>query len=295
MKKYELTNESLHMEGDTVLHRIKALRSFGKVKVGDLGGFIEKEENLSHSGVCWVFDNAQVLGNARVSDNAEICGIAKIYDDAQVFGGAKVFDSAEVFGWAQVYDDVRVFGHTKVYDYAEMNGHARIFGYARAFNNTKVFGNVWVFGNAIVFDFTRVFGEARVYGNAQVPGINIVEGRTRIYDSAKVFDSLEMDYEVELERWQWDGDPHYPEMITSGSIGLPNNGDFMILFDVGRERCAFMFYRKDGKVYVSVEGEEITLEEFELRSSGNEEATTAIELAKEAFGLSKQVWKMNKF
>ena len=38
-KKYELTDETVKGYGHT-LHRIKALKDFGDVKKGDLGGFI---------------------------------------------------------------------------------------------------------------------------------------------------------------------------------------------------------------------------------------------------------------
>ena len=54
-KKYELTDETINHYG-VVLHRIKALRSFGDVKAGDLGGFIESEDNLSQEGM------ANILG-----------------------------------------------------------------------------------------------------------------------------------------------------------------------------------------------------------------------------------------
>ncbi|EJF98611.1 hypothetical protein MEI_00181 [Bartonella vinsonii subsp. arupensis Pm136co] len=37
MKKYELTDQTIDVDGFT-LHRIRALRDFGKVKKGDLGG-----------------------------------------------------------------------------------------------------------------------------------------------------------------------------------------------------------------------------------------------------------------
>ncbi|GAA5112388.1 hypothetical protein GCM10023261_16890 [Bartonella jaculi] len=58
-KKYEFTNETKQV-GDYTLYRIRSLRDFGSVKAGDLGGFIEKEANLSHDGNCWVGDNAWV-------------------------------------------------------------------------------------------------------------------------------------------------------------------------------------------------------------------------------------------
>lgn len=70
-KKYELTDETQEWNGRT-LHRIRALADFGDVKAGELGGWIEKEENLSHNGNAWVYGDAQVCNNARVYGNAGI-------------------------------------------------------------------------------------------------------------------------------------------------------------------------------------------------------------------------------
>jgi len=42
-KKYELTDETKELQGKT-LHRIKALKDFGNVRAGDLGGWIEREK-----------------------------------------------------------------------------------------------------------------------------------------------------------------------------------------------------------------------------------------------------------
>ena len=63
MKKYEFTSECKVYFGVT-LRRIKSLIDFSDVKKGELGGFIEKEENLSHSGNAWVYGDANVSGNA---------------------------------------------------------------------------------------------------------------------------------------------------------------------------------------------------------------------------------------
>ena len=46
MKKFELTSEFVTNIFGTKLFRIKALISFGNVNSGDLGGYVEKEENL---------------------------------------------------------------------------------------------------------------------------------------------------------------------------------------------------------------------------------------------------------
>ena len=75
MKKFELTTDTKIFLGKK-LFRIKALISFGNVKAGDMGGYIEKEENLSQYGDAWVYGNARVYGDAMVSGNARVSGNA---------------------------------------------------------------------------------------------------------------------------------------------------------------------------------------------------------------------------
>ena len=96
-KKYELTDEKIEAFC-TTLYRIRALRDISAfdVKAGDLGGFIEKEENLSHD------DNAWVCGNARVYGDARVCGDARVYDNAWVCGDARVYGNARVCGDADI-------------------------------------------------------------------------------------------------------------------------------------------------------------------------------------------------
>lgn len=78
MKKYELlADDTIEFYGRT-LHRIKACKDFGNVKSGELGGYIESENNLSQAGDCWVYGNARVCGNAWVYDSARVCGNAEI-------------------------------------------------------------------------------------------------------------------------------------------------------------------------------------------------------------------------
>lgn len=81
MKKFEFTGEtktiSLFFRTAT-LHRIRAVAEFGLVKIGDLGGWIEKEENLSHEGNAWVCDNANVWGNAKVFSTSHVLVIGAI-------------------------------------------------------------------------------------------------------------------------------------------------------------------------------------------------------------------------
>lgn len=73
-KKYELVPETVTKLYGRSMYRIRALKDFSDVKKGDLGGYVESEENLSQEGNCWIYDNSivglggKVTGNAIVKD-----------------------------------------------------------------------------------------------------------------------------------------------------------------------------------------------------------------------------------
>ena len=94
--KYKLTEEKMQTPfGELV--RIEALRDFSDVKMGEKGGFIMLEKNLTQSGNAWVYGNARVYGDARVYGNARVCGDAQVYGDARVYGNAQVYGNARVW------------------------------------------------------------------------------------------------------------------------------------------------------------------------------------------------------
>ena len=96
-KKYKLTKNTKDWYG-TTLYQIEAVVSFGPVVKGELGGYIEKEGNLSQDGNAWVSGDAQVYGNARVSGNARVYGNAWVSGYARVSGNAWVSGNARVYG-----------------------------------------------------------------------------------------------------------------------------------------------------------------------------------------------------
>lgn len=59
MKKYEFTSKTIQL-GEKKLYQIK------KISTGELGEWIEKEENLSHAGDAWVSGDARVLGPGKI-------------------------------------------------------------------------------------------------------------------------------------------------------------------------------------------------------------------------------------
>jgi hypothetical protein len=79
--KYKLTEETKVYYGRT-LHRIVCVTAFANVSAGDIGGWIENEQNLDQCGDAWVYGDAAVSGNAAVSGYAAVSGNAAVSGDA---------------------------------------------------------------------------------------------------------------------------------------------------------------------------------------------------------------------
>ena len=142
-RKYELTDETIICDGRT-LYRIKAVRDFGVVKAGDLGGFIEREENLSHEGDCWVGGNAKAYGDSKVEGDALMCDYSVAKDHA-VIGDNSLIE-----------------------DYAVIGDNSLIFKNAHVVGNSVVEGNVFVGGGTRIGGNTLLLGEAEITGDAVV-------------------------------------------------------------------------------------------------------------------------------
>ena len=168
-KKYEmLLDISKEINGRTV-YRIKALKNFGDILAGYLGGYIEKEENLSHEGDCFVYDNACVFEDAKVSDNAKVFDEAQVYGEAQLFHNAEVSDYAKVYGEACcVYDNACVYDHAEVYDTASVHGWASIYGNAKVYEDANIYGNSEIYENAEICGLTTVCGDVYIRKNAYI-------------------------------------------------------------------------------------------------------------------------------
>lgn len=152
--KYEMLLDNPNRQGGYVgswctVYRIKALRSFvpvtGRpVRAGDLGGWVGDFDSLSHQGDCWIYDEAQVYGNARVKGNAVISGTANVSGGAVVKGYAKVMDCATVTGIAMVTDCAVVDGAACIGDSSYIGGNAHIT-HARVYNE-RITGNAEING-----------------------------------------------------------------------------------------------------------------------------------------------------
>lgn len=149
-KKYELTNESKEITDGEFVHTVYRIRALKDIQIspdicikkGETGGFVEKEENLSHDGNCWIGDNAVVLykakvfGDAYVSGNALVDDCACVCEKAQVTGNARIECETDVFGNAIVSGDARATGTSIICDNARISGQALVSNYSVVSDDT---------------------------------------------------------------------------------------------------------------------------------------------------------------
>ena len=144
-QKYELTGTWQVVDRYT-LYRIRAVKDFSDVKAGDLGGWIESEDNLSHEGDCWVYEDAWVWCGARVYGNARVSGAAEVLGCAQIYGNAMVCKNARIL------ENVHIFGNAHVSGKTQLDGTARISGdawistdlWSGMWRNIKIDHGVWI-------------------------------------------------------------------------------------------------------------------------------------------------------
>lgn len=143
--KYELTDirQSVSISGES-LYRIKALKEFENeatgvvIEKGQLGGFVQSENNLSQDGTCWIDDNARVFNNAKVTDNAYVG------EEAMLNRNVEVKDNAVVSGAAWITQNAKIT------------------------DNANVSGMVMVKGNALIKDEAIVCGNHSINGNTEI-------------------------------------------------------------------------------------------------------------------------------
>ncbi|MEG9498423.1 hypothetical protein [Mannheimia indoligenes] len=182
MKKYCLIESNQEYHGQK-LYQIQALRDFTaiegiEIKQGDLGGFVSGEHNLSHQGNCWIANQAKVLGQAFVSENAFVRGFCVLCDQVQVFGNAQVI-RGYICGKVQIYDNAFVGVKGWIAGQGQIFGNASISG-----KDTTILGNIKIFDNAIIggslIGTIHLQGNINIAGNARIEANCNLKGDTLI-------------------------------------------------------------------------------------------------------------------
>ena len=175
-----------------------------------MGGFIEKEENLSHDGPCWIYDDAMVYHNAKVRDNAIVRGYAHVYNESQVLHNAIVEGHSRVHGHGIVFGNARIKDNSSVFDHGIVNGFAIVQD------------------NTVVRDCARVYGEAIIKDHATVAGYMMVSQGT-ISNSAILFGVGEINFDIDAkDDWTFYRNPCVDSgfITTSTKIDIWNYRSF---------------------------------------------------------------------
>lgn len=171
--KYELIPAQRNGTKYGSLCQIRALRDFGDIHAGDLGGHVGSEANLDQKGTCWIYPGSAVMGGARVTEAAKVSGESVIRDRAQVGGSATVYvctikDDAMVNGSAEVMyctlaDGSCICDQAKAQN-AEIKGNAHICDEVQLWGG-EGHGRIVIDGGQLAGKFAMtlsdVFGHAR--------------------------------------------------------------------------------------------------------------------------------------
>lgn len=175
-KKYKLLPKRsvkfTDLSGAEIEHqmwRIKALRDipYHNVKAGDLGGWVNHKDALSHEGDSW-------LGGEAIAYASYWTGCLRIRENALVTGQAIIYGSENstilVGGSAVVENNAKVFVGLSTIT-ANIRGNARLSDNALIENPVEIMGRIA--GDAHVLSFSSVLGGSQVTGNAKVRGSTI--------------------------------------------------------------------------------------------------------------------------
>ena len=227
--KYELTEDSREIKIDEKiikLHRIRALEDYSKVKKGDIGGWVESEDNLDlFCGYSWIYDDAIVCGNAiasgycQIRENAIITDNAEIRDFAKISGNVKIFDNCIICKHAEIADNVIISGkccisgETEVNKNVRISGNVFIHGYSSVItDNVQIMDNVEIDAvkdyttgeklkiendvilaeNCKILGTVNICGRAYIHGYAKIDGDAHISGDSEVYDCAKITDNCKV-------------------------------------------------------------------------------------------------------
>lgn len=126
-KKYEITTNECVIDGRKFF-QVKALKDFGSVVAGKLGGYVEGEHNLSQEGSCWIEPTVVLMDNARVTDHAYVSGNSVIRNNGHVrdrafVRNATVCDSAVVEGASHIFGGNHDYNSIVIKDNAVVSGN----------------------------------------------------------------------------------------------------------------------------------------------------------------------------
>lgn len=164
-KKYELTKETMCFDGVT-LHRIRAIKDFGFIEAGELGGWVESEKNLSQKGNCWIAKEAKAYGGAKIGDNAVLTHKAIACGNSTICNDTLVSNESVIRGFTYLYGNVEVSGKSVIDGYTKLHGHVMIIG--AKIIDAEIYDSVIICDGAYVHGRVKINGKAYISNGAEV-------------------------------------------------------------------------------------------------------------------------------
>ena len=229
-KKYILTDYTCQVDGQT-LYRIRALKDFGNVKAGELGGYVAGEHNLSQDGICWIFpkavvrenasvkDEARVFGKSRLEGNALLKDYARTYDYSHISGNARIGGSAQASGYSRISGFVQMLGESRAEEYAQLSGSVILTDGARVHDHAKLSGNVQMSGDSTASGFAEITDNVHLHNEVLVNGHAKISGNVRLYDKSSVSEFAELKDNVLM----YDESSAYGNARLSGNVQMSEN------------------------------------------------------------------------
>jgi len=207
--KYELIEINLR---NNKFYRIKALKNFSDVMKGDIGGFVENENNLSQEGSCWIYGNSEVSGSSIIKDDAKIFGSLisnSIIENNSCIYNSNIYDSE--ISDSNIRCSKVIGGHISEYAnimYSNIDGNnfidikgnvyiyrSDIYGKCKIYDkvkiiNSKIYDSAKIMDCAVVED-SSVYNNSHIYNNAKVK-------KSKIFNNAKIYENASVTLNSEI-------------------------------------------------------------------------------------------------
>jgi len=273
------------------IYRIRALKDFGDVKAGDLGGYIQTEKNLSHFGNCWIYDEAKAFDNAMIKDNAKIYGLVRVGDNAIVSDDAIVRSEnmiitnnaivehrTEVSGNGFISGDARIQGRARVNgEWVVIEGRAVVTGFAKVYGRATLDDRVFICEHAEVFGDAKMFGNAQASGNAKIYGSARIFGNSRVKEYSKVYGNSVLKNDVQVRGMSKIKHAHIGTGEFNDKARIKGSEDYIYIERIGSETGTLTAFKTKNGIRIIRGCFEGTLEEFKYEVSKVHAQTKYIE------------------
>ena len=176
IKKYEITNSYIYV-GIHKLYRIRATRDIQNpykiIHKGELGGYIEKEDNLDPYDESWIESGVHLCDNSKVKDFAYLSGNITLFSNSVISDNVSIFADGEI----------QIFGNTHIYENVKLQN--------KNFENIKIhesniFGTSNILKNSFIFN--SYISDSLIDGNIEIVNSNI--NSSSISDNSKIINSV---------------------------------------------------------------------------------------------------------